>query len=138
MAAVIYLRRRPYLALLLLVQSVCGYFGILVYLETVRAFGPKVTAVVTSCRKLFTIALSSVAFSHPLNGFHLIGVSAVFCGVLWNANSELRCSRFLTPPTLVLVAAVVAIELDVGSPSGFHTQFVEPLRAVLHTNLVQF
>ena len=38
---------------LLLVQSAAGFGGILAYLECVRRFGSKATAVVTSCRKLF-------------------------------------------------------------------------------------
>ena len=66
---------------LLLLQSTAGYFGILAYLETVRRFGSKVTTIVTSCRKLFTIALSSVLFGHPLNGYHAAGVLCVFLGV---------------------------------------------------------
>ncbi len=136
-AAVLFLRRRPFLALLLLVQSVCGYLGILVYLETVRSFGPKVTVVVTSCRKLFTIGVSAVVFSHALNLFHVLGVAAVFAGVLWNANGEMRCSRGLAPPALALMALAVALELELddGLPSEWRAQLVEPLRAFLRTRI---
>ena len=48
-------------------QGLAGYLGILSYLETVRGYGSKVTTVVTSCRKLFTILLSAFLFSHTLN-----------------------------------------------------------------------
>ena len=116
--ALIFLRRRPHLAMLLLVQSVCGFLGILTYLETVRGFGSKITVLVTSCRKLFTIGLSSFIFRHPLNSFHVIGVGAVFAGVLWNANSELRCSRWLVLPALLVVGLAVAMELDLLSDGG--------------------
>ena len=95
-AAVSFLRVRRRVALLLLLQSGAGYLGILSYLETVRRFGPKVTTIVTSSRKLFTIALSSVIFGHPLNGYHVAGVSAVFLGVLLNANANLACRLALT------------------------------------------
>lgn len=140
-AALAFLRRRPYLSLLLLVQSVCGYLGILVYLETVRAFGPKVTVVVTSCRKLFTIGLSSVLFRHPLNGFHVLGVSAVFGGVLWNANSDLRCSRLLAPVSLLAVALIVALELKLDQSLQLSDEWraqlgLETLRALLRTSVL--
>jgi hypothetical protein len=102
-------RRRA--ALLLLLQSVAGYLGILSYLETVRRFGPKVTTIVTSSRKLFTIALSSVLFGHPLNGYHVAGVCTVFLGVLLNANASLACSRALVLPALAAAAVLLASQL---------------------------
>ena len=104
-AAIAFLRVRRRVAMLLLLQSTAGYFGILAYLETVRRFGSKVTTIVTSCRKLFTIALSSVLFGHPLNGYHAAGVLAVFIGVLLNANAG-RC-RTLVVPALCLVAGLM-------------------------------
>ena len=111
----------------------CGYLGILAYLETVKCFGSKVTVVVTSCRKLVTIGLSSLLFGHALNGFHLVGVAAVFGGVLWNANSDLACSRWLAPPALVLIALIVALELELDVPSGAN---LAPLRSFLQTPLL--
>ena len=49
------------------------------------------TTLITSCRKLFTIGLSSLLFSHPFNGFHVAGSLSVFAGVLLNANADQRC-----------------------------------------------
>ena len=106
-----YLARRPRVLGLLLLQSVAGYLGIVTYLETVKRYGSKVTVVVTSCRKLFTIALSSLAFHHPLTGFHLAGIAAVFLGVLLNAERERRCARVVVGPAVVLLCALVALEL---------------------------
>ena len=103
---------------LLLVQSVCGYFGILTYLEVVRVFGPKVTVIVTSCRKIFTIGLSAALFHHPINGFHVVGVAGVFAGIFWNANAEMRCSRCLAPPALCVMVVVVSIELHIDEQFG--------------------
>ena len=65
---------------------------------------------VTSCRKIFTIALSALAFGHPLNGFHMAGVAAVFGGVLLNAHSERRCARLLALPALVAMGVLLATE----------------------------
>ena len=110
-AALSFLRVRRRVALLLLLQSGAGYLGILSYLETVRRFGPKATTIVTSSRKLFTIALSSVLFGHPLNGYHVAGVAAVFLGVLLNANANLACSRALVLPALAAAAALLASQL---------------------------
>ena len=110
-AALVFLRVRRRVAGLLLLQSAAGYLGILSYLETVRRFGPKVTTIVTSSRKLFTIALSSVLFGHPLNGYHIAGVAAVFLGVLLNANASLACSRVLVLPALAAAAVLVASQL---------------------------
>ena len=110
-AAVHYLARHRRVLGLLLVQSVAGYCGILAYLETVRSFGPKVTTIVTSCRKLFTIGLSSLAFGHPLSGFHVAGVLAVFCGVTLNAYRDRACSRLLVLPALLAMVVLVALEL---------------------------
>jgi UDP-galactose transporter B1 len=137
-AALFFLRRRPYLALLLLAQSVCGYLGILVYLETVRGFGPKVTAVVTSCRKLFTIGVSAVVFSHPLNYFHVLGVAAVFAGVIWDVYGDLGCSRALAPPALALMAFAVALELelDEGFQPEMRAQLIEPVRDLFRTRIL--
>ena len=131
-------RRRPYLALLLLAQSVCGYLGILVYLETVSRFGPKVTAVVTSCRKLFTIGVSAVVFSHPLNYFHVLGVAAVFAGVIWDVYGDLGCSRALAPPALALMAFAVALELelDEGFQPEMRAQLIEPVRNLFRTRIL--
>ena len=71
--AVSFVVEHPLAGKLLLVQSVAGYCGIQAYLETVEHFGSKVTTLVTSCRKLFTIGLSALAFRHPLVGFHFVG-----------------------------------------------------------------
>ena len=94
---------------LLLVQSAAGFSGILAYLECVRRFGSKATAVVTSCRKLFTILLSAAAFAHPLNGFHAIGAAAVVGGVLLDANAERAAAKALLPLALALAAAAAAV-----------------------------
>lgn len=67
----------------------------------------QVTTIVTSSRKLFTIALSSLVFEHPLNGYHVAGVLAVFVGVLLNANAKLACSRLLVLPALAAVLALL-------------------------------
>ena len=67
--------------------------------------------VVTSCRKLFTLGLSAVAFGHPLSGFHLAGIVAVFTGVLLNANGDMRCSRCLVLPAIAVMLAILASEL---------------------------
>ena len=40
---------------------------------TSRVLGPKVTTIVTSLRKLFTILVSTIAFSHPFNVGQLLG-----------------------------------------------------------------
>ena len=137
-SALFFLRRRPYLALLLLAQSVCGYWGILVYLETVRGFGPKVTAVVTSCRKVFTIGVSAVVFSHPLNYFHVLGVAAVFAGVIWDVYGDFGCSRALAPPALALMAFAVALELelDEGFQPEMRAQLIEPVRDFFRTRIL--
>jgi len=136
--AFLFLRRRPHVSLLLLLQSVCGYFGVLTYLEVVHGFGPKVTVIVTSCRKLFTICLSSVLFGHPLNGFHLVGVACVFGGVLWNANADMRCSRWLAPPALVVAALLVGVELhldDTILDSSWRV-LLGPLRSLLLKRII--
>ncbi|KAL1527360.1 hypothetical protein AB1Y20_016030 [Prymnesium parvum] len=114
-AAVTFLRIRRRAMLLLLLQSVAGYLGIISYLETVRRFGSKVTTVVTSCRKCFTIVLSVVLFGHVFTGFHLAGLVSVFTGVLLNVNLNLGCSRVLLPPAL-FVASVITFTL-VSQPS---------------------
>ena len=101
---------------LLLVQSAAGFGGILAYLECVRRFGSKATAVVTSCRKLFTILLSAAAFAHPLNGFHAIGAAAVVGGVLLDANAERAAARALLPLALALVAAAAAVQIAGAAP----------------------
>lgn len=116
-AAIAFLRLRRRVAMLLLLQSTAGYFGILAYLETVRRFGSKVTTIVTSCRKLFTIALSSVLFGHPLNGYHAAGVFAVFLGVLLNANAGRCCSRTLVVPALCLVAGLMLSQVMPADPA---------------------
>ena len=46
-----------------------------------------------------------------LNGYHLAGVSAVFLGVLLNANAGLACSRALVLPALAAAAVLVASQL---------------------------
>ena len=48
-----------------------------------------------------------------MNGFHAVGVAAVFAGVLMNANRELTCSRWLALPALLAVGTVVLLELEV-------------------------
>ena len=101
---------------LLLVQSAAGFGGILAYLECVRRFGSKATAVVTSCRKLFTILLSAAAFAHPLNGFHAIGAAAVVGGVLLDANAERAAAKALLPLALALVAAAAAVQIAGAAP----------------------
>ena len=55
-------------------------------------------------------------FRHPLNGFHVLGVGAVFAGVLANSNSELRCSRWIVAPALAILLLAVAIELELDAP----------------------
>ena len=117
MGAVSFLARRPRVVGLMLLQSLCGYLGILAYLETVKLFGSKVTTIVTSCRKLFTILLSSLAFHHPLTGFHAAGVLSVFLGVILNANHDLRCSRWVALPVLLVMSLLLTVELDaIGAP----------------------
>lgn len=110
--------------------------GILAYLETVKRFGSKVTVVVTSCRKLFTIALSSLAFGHPLTGFHLAGVLAVFLGVVLNANHDRACSRLVAVPAVLLLMALLVVELRLLESSPGVVPFLEPVRAVLSTRFV--
>jgi drug/metabolite transporter (DMT)-like permease len=107
-----YLGHRPHVLALLLLQSACGYLGILAYLETVGSFGPKVTTLVTSCRKLFTIVLSSLAFGHELTGFHVASVLSVFFGVVLNAHRERACSRSLAAAALLVMLAIVSLELQ--------------------------
>ena len=109
--ALAFLRGRPRACSLMLLQSGCGYLGIQSYLETVRAFGSKSTTVVTSCRKICTIALSSLVFHHLVTGYHLAGVLAVFGGVLLNACGSMRCSRYVAVPALAIVALVVTSQL---------------------------
>ena len=135
-AALAYLGRKPRIAGLLLLQSVAGYLGILTYLETVKRFGSKVTVVVTSCRKLFTIALSSLAFGHPLTGFHLAGVLAVFLGVVLNANHDRACSRLVAVPAVLLLMALLVVELRLLESSPGFVPFLEPVRAVLSMRFV--
>ena len=136
-SALAFLVRRPRVFWLLLGQSVAGYFGIVLYLETVRRYGSKVTVVVTSCRKLFTIGISSLAFGHPLSGFHLAGIAAVFLGVLCNANREQRCSQAVALPALAGLAVVVALELNLvqSLPSELGS-WLGPLRAALAVRLL--
>lgn len=144
-AAVVYLGRRPRVLGLLLLQSVAGYVGILVYLETVSRYGSKVTAIVTSCRKLFTIGLSSLAFGHPLTGFHVAGVLAVFIGVLLNASREQRCSKCVALPVLLMLAMMLVLELQLleggdqeqglRSASEF-ASLVQPVRLALQQRLL--
>ena len=83
---------------------------------TSRVLGPKVTTIVTSCRKLFTIALSSVLFGHPLNGYHAAGVLCVFLGVLLNANAGRCCSRTLVVPALCVVAGLMLSQVMPADP----------------------
>ena len=80
----------------------------------------QVTTIVTSSRKLLTIALSSLLFHHPLNGYHLAGGLAVFVGVLVNANAKLACSRVLVLPALAAVLALVLSQVmpPEGEPLG--------------------
>ena len=107
-----FLARRPRVLALMLLQSLAGYLGILVYLETVGAFGSKVTVLVTSCRKLFTIGLSAVVFHHPLSMYHMLGVGAVFLGVLLNAERDRSCSPVVALPALLLTAGVLGLQLS--------------------------
>ena len=132
--AIAFCERRPRVLGLLLIQATCGYLGILVYLETVRAYGPKVTVVITSCRKLFTIALSSLAFGHQLTGFHLVGVGTVFLGITLNVYADARPSRLLAPPSLLAVALLVALEL--GALDGTGLEWIRSLRTALSSPLL--
>lgn len=113
--ATAYLGAHRRAALLLLLQSVAGYGGILAYMETVRRFGSKMTTLITSSRKLFTIFLSAVLFRHVLTGFHLVGILAVFAGVLLNAFGGRACSRYLMLLALALTTCVVVTEVTVPS-----------------------
>lgn len=115
-AAIGFMAHRPRACSLLLLQSCCGYCGIVCYLETVRCFGSKATTIITSCRKIFTIALSSLVFGHLVNGYHVAGIGGVFAGVLLNANAELRCSRLVAAPVLVALLLVCASQLVGMSP----------------------
>ena len=135
-SAAAFLSRRPRVIVLMLLQALAGYFGIVVYLETVRSFGSKVTVIVTSCRKLFTIALSSLAFAHPLTAYHLVGVLSVFLGVLLNANHERVCSRWLVLPALLLTASVVAIQLHLDDAYPAISVALAPIREALLTRVV--
>lgn len=132
-AAVTFLRRRRRVIQLMLLQAVAGYFGIIAYLETVSRFGSKVTTVVTSCRKLFTILLSSILFAHALSGYHLLGVLSVFAGVILNSFSDRRCARILVIPTLLLMVAVVYSL--VASSKGLQTAELQLLHSLLSTYL---
>ena len=97
----------------------------------VRAFGSKLTVLVTSCRKLFTIGLSSLAFGHALTPYHLLGVGAVFVGVLLNAERERPCSRVLVGPCLLLMLAVLALQLRLDDGYAGVSAALAPVRAVL-------
>ena len=129
-------QRRPRVLALLLLQSIAGYLGILTYLQTVRGHGSKVTVLVTSCRKLFTIGLSSLAFGHPLTGYHIAGVSGVFVGVVLNAFRERACSRLLVLPALLAVVAIVGIELKLDADVPMLTAALQPVRALLAPRLL--
>ena len=109
--ALAFLARRPRVLPLMLLQALAGYLGILSYLQAVTSFGSKVTVLVTSCRKVFTIGLSAVVFHHALSYYHIVGVSAVFLGVLLNAERERAFSQLLALPALLLTAAIVALQL---------------------------
>ena len=136
LTAWLFLKRRPRVLALLLLQSIAGYLGILAYLQTVRGHGSKVTVLVTSCRKLFTIGLSSLAFGHPLTGYHIAGVSGVFVGVVLNAFRERACSRFLVLPALLAVVAIVGIELKLDADVPMLTAALQPVRALLASRLL--
>lgn len=139
-----FLSRRPRVMGLMLLQALCGYLGILAYLETVKTFGSKVTTIVTSCRKLFTILLSTLSFHHPLTGFHVAGVLSVFLGVVLNANADLRCSKLVAPPALLMMGILVYVELNVrdeapetstAATEGFYTTAVLPWLRVFRSAL---
>ena len=109
-AALTFLRSRPRLALLMALQNLAGYAGVLAFLETVQRFGSKVTSIATSTRKLMTIAISSVAFRHAFSPAQLCGILAVFGGLVANsyaAQPAARWTRRCLPPALVGMGALL-------------------------------
>ena len=48
----------------------------------VHTFGPKLVAFIATIRKAFTIFLSIVLFSHPMNSYHAIGLLLILIVIL--------------------------------------------------------
>jgi hypothetical protein len=75
---------------ILLAQSVAGYLGVLAYLGCIRYAGSKATVLVTTARKMFTIALSYAAFSTSgvFTLKHALGLSLAVIGMTGSAFRE--------------------------------------------------
>jgi len=86
-----YLHARPAKARLLLLQSLAGYAGVLAYLGCIRHAGSKATVLVTTARKLFTIAMSYVLFmNHAFTLSHGLGLVMAVVGMAGSALQEMR------------------------------------------------
>jgi drug/metabolite transporter (DMT)-like permease len=102
----------------LLCQSLAGYLGISAYLGCIRHAGSKATVLVTTARKMLTIALSYTVFtSSAFTPHHALGITLSVIGMTGSALREASANRAAPP------AASAA------SPAGLTVGVVERLTA---------
>lgn len=88
-ASVRYLSANTHALKALLLQSLAGYLGIVAYLGCIKHAGSKATVLVTTARKLFTIALSYSVFSgSAFTGRHALGLAVAVWGMTGSALRE--------------------------------------------------
>jgi hypothetical protein len=105
-AAAAYLSTHTHALKVLLLQSLAGYLGVLSYLGCIRYAGSKATVLVTTARKMFTIALSFCLFSaSPFTAQHGIGLAIAVAGMTGSAVRESAAQRGSAAAAAAEVAA---------------------------------
>jgi hypothetical protein len=122
-AAAAYLSTHTHALKVLLLQSVAGYLGVLSYLGCIRYAGSKATVLVTTARKMFTIALSFCLFSaSPFTAQHGIGLAIAVAGMTGSAVRESAAQRGSAAAAAVEVAArkrrASAVSLDAAAAAA--------------------
>lgn len=74
----------------ILTNNVFLISGLFILFYHLHHFGPVSVAYITTFRKIVTITLSIVIYSHPMNTFHTIGLTIVFITILMDFKRNLN------------------------------------------------
>lgn len=84
----------------------CGCFGQLLVFSLMKEFGSLVWICVSVIRKLLTVLISVIMFSHPVNVYQWLGIAIVFFGIIVEVAPQYstQCVDTKTAPVPVLEA----------------------------------